>query len=365
MMCLTSPVVALGLLVVMSHSLRVDAAPWKSEVQKLADAYLAKRANCALVIGTARGEELDIQGFGRLDNGRAPDANTIFEIGSITKVFTAITLQTLVAEGLLKLDDPVDKYLPNGSKLPERDGRAITLLDLATHSSGLQRLPGNLKISQNPYANYRVTDLCEFLKSAKLRRKPGEDYEYSNLGFGLLGHVLELRAGKPYAAVVREKLLLPLGMTNTVVTLSTVHRARLAHGHDHKGAPTGNWDFDALAGAGAFRSSAADMMRFLSANLRPDTTPLGNSLTAAQKTHFRGKTARIGLGWHQLNTKDGLKVIWHNGGTGGYVSFLGFAPKEQLGVLLLSNYGDALANDSSLDKLAIGILAALNPSKAE
>jgi len=363
--CLTHRAVAVCLFFLVGECIRFEAAPWKNEVQTPAGGYLAKRTNGALMVGTVRAGESNIQGFGRLDNGRAPDADTIFEIGSVTKVFTAITLQIIVAEGLLKLDDRADKYLPNGLKLPEREGRAITLLDLATHSSGLQRLPGNLKISQNPYAKYGATDLYEFLKSTTLRRKPGEDYEYSNSGFGLLGHLLELRVGKPYPAVVREKLLLPLGMSNTVVTLSADHRARLAHGHDHKGRPTGNWDFDALAGAGAFRSNAADMMRFLEANLRPGGTPLGDSLTAAQKTHFRGKTARIGLGWHQLNTKDGLKVIWHNGGTGGYVSFLGFAPKEQLGVVLLSNYGDALANDSSLDKLAIEILTALNRSSAE
>jgi serine-type D-Ala-D-Ala carboxypeptidase/endopeptidase len=365
MVCLARKLVAVCLFIVTSHSLRVEGAPWKSQVQTLAEAYLAKRTNCGLVIGTARAGESDIQGFGRLDNGRAPDASTIFEIGSITKVFTAITLQTIVAGGLLKLEDRADKYLPNGLRLPEREGRAITLLDLATHSSGLQRLPDNLKISENPYAKYGSSELYECLRRAKLRRKPGEDYEYSNLGFGLLGHLLELRAGKPYAAVVRERLLLPLGMTNTVVTLSADHRARLAHGHGHKGAPTGNWDFDALAGAGAFRSSAADMMRFLSANLRPERSPLADALTAAQKTHFRGKSVRIGLGWHNLDTKDGLKVVWHNGGTGGYVSFLGFAPKEQVGVVVLSNYGDALANDSSLDKLAIEILTALNRSRAE
>lgn len=364
-MCLLSRIVALCLVMVVSDSFRVEAAPWKPEVQKLAGAYLATRSNCALVIGMARAGESDIQGFGRLDNGRTPDADTIFEIGSITKVFTAIALQLIASEGLLKLEDRADKCLPNGLMLPEREGRAITLLDLATHSSGLRRLPENLKIQENPYARYGSTDLYECVKITKLRRKPGEDYEYSNFGFGLLGHTLELRTGKPYATLLREKLLLPLGMGNTVVALSAEHRAKLARGYDHKGRPADNWDFDALAGAGAFRSSAADMMRFLGANLRPERTPMAEALTAAQKTHFRGKSARVGLGWHKLDTKNGLKVIWHNGGTGGYVSFLGFAPKEQVGVVVLSNYGDALANDFSADKLAIDILTVLSWPQAE
>jgi serine-type D-Ala-D-Ala carboxypeptidase/endopeptidase len=335
------------------------SAPWQNELDELAHAYLKSRTNCALVIGVAGAGESDIRGFGQVDGGKTPDANTIFEIGSITKVFTAIVLQQLTQEGLLKLDDRADKYLPNQMKLPQREGRAITLLDLATHSSGLRRLPDNFRIQDNPYAKYGTREFYECLKHTALERKPGDDYAYSNLGYGLLGHILELRTARPYEALVREKLLLPLGMPGTTITLSAEQRARMARGHDRKGQPTANWDFGVLAPAGAFRSTASDLMKFLVANLNPERTRLAATLRGAQTTHFRGKTARVGLGWHKLDTKEGLKLIWHNGGTGGYVSFLGLAPKEQIGVLVLSNYGDALANDWSSDRLALDVLSLL------
>jgi serine-type D-Ala-D-Ala carboxypeptidase/endopeptidase len=344
--------------VLLTHSLQALPA-WRNELDELARGYLKKRTNCALVIGVARAGESDIQGYGQVDAGKTPDANTVFEIGSITKVFTAIVLQQLAGEGLLKLDDRADKYLPNQIKLPQRDGRAISLLDLATHSSGLRRLPDNFRIQENPYAKYGVREFYECLKHTALQRKPGEDYEYSNLGFGLLGHILELRTGRPYEVLVREKLLLPLGMGSTVITLSADQRARLARGHTPRGEPTANWDFDVLAPAGAFRSNASDIMKFLVANLYPDRTGLSAALRGAQMTHFRGKSVRVGLGWHKLDTKEELKLIWHNGGTGGYVSFLGLAPKEEIGVVVLSNYGDALANDWSSDKLGLDVLAVL------
>lgn len=330
-----------------------------AEVERLATGYLKTRTNGALVIGVAQGEDSCARGFGRVSdtNPQVPDANTVFEIGSITKVFSGILLAILAEDGLLKLDDRADKYLPDGVKLPEQDGRFITLLDLATHSSGLRRLPDNLKLTANPYASYSPKDLYACLGLTKLRRKPGTDVEYSNFAFGVLGHVLELRSGKSYEWLARERLFLPLGMSNTVIRFESQHRERLAPGHDHKGRPVGNWDFDVLAGAGALRSSVSDMLKFLAANLRPEKTSLGKPLQLAQKTHFKSPSGtRMGLGWHKLDTKEGLPVIWHNGGTGGYVSFLGLDPKRQIGVVALSNYGDALAGDYSLDKLALQIL---------
>jgi serine-type D-Ala-D-Ala carboxypeptidase/endopeptidase len=345
--------------VLLTHTADASAS-WKDEFDQLANGYLRTRTNCALVIGVTTPGESEIHGFGRSDGSNPPDGDTVFEIGSITKLFTGIALQRIADDGLLKLGDRADHFLPNGLKLPEREGRAITLVDLATHSSGLRRLPDNFRIQENPYAKYSSEDLYKCLRHTALRRKPGDDYEYSNLGFGLLGHILELRTGKPYRALVRDKLLIPLGMTNTVIKLSAAHRARLAPGHDPKGQSAANWDFDVLAPAGAFRSTASDLMKFLVANLYPDRTPFPTALRGAQTTHFDGKTARVGLAWHKLDTKEGLKVLWHNGGTAGYVSFVGFAPKEEMGVIVLSNYGDAMANDWSSDKLALEVLAALS-----
>ena len=175
-------------------------------------------------------------GHGRLAAGdpRVPDADTVFEIGSITKVFTAIVLADMVERDEARLDAPVRELLGPDASLPSRDGIEITPLHLATHSSGLPRLPDNLDPADlaNPYADYTEADLMDFLSSHDLTRRVGESVEYSNLGAGLLGHALAVRAGADYETLVTGRVLDPLGMTDTAVALSPSARGRLATGHD-------------------------------------------------------------------------------------------------------------------------------------
>lgn len=268
------------------------------------------------------------------------DGNTVFEIGSITKVFTASLLADMVARGEVQLDDPVAKYLPKSVQVPSRNGKQITLLDLATQSSGLPRMPNNLTPADNnnPYADYTVVQLYAFLSSYELPRDIGAQYEYSNLGVGLLGHALALRAGKSYEDLVTERILRPLGMSDTRIVLSPAMKARLAPGHSVGGSVVANWDLPTLAGAGALRSTANDMLKFLAANLDTTSAPLGRVLAT---THFarrdvNGAQMRIGLNWHILNAF-GLPVVWHNGGTGGYRTFIGFDEANKRGAVVLSN----------------------------
>src|SRR5262249_28609816 len=157
--------------------------------------------------------------------------------------------------------DPAAKYLPENVKMPERSGRSITLLDLSTHTSGLPRLPGILKPEDpaNPYAGHGVDALYEFLSGYTLVRDPGSAFEYSNLGAGLLGHVLAYRAGTDYERLIRSRITEPLGMLDTGITLSSSMQQRMAAGHDSMLAPVANWDLSTLAGAGGLRSSANDM----------------------------------------------------------------------------------------------------------
>jgi CubicO group peptidase (beta-lactamase class C family) len=208
------------------------------------------------------------------------DGNTLFEIGSITKVFTSSLLADMVARGEVKLDDPVAKYLPKTVRVPSRNGKQITLLDLATQTSGLPRLPGNLKPKDeaNPYADYTVDQLYAFLSSYELTRDPGSQYEYSNLGVGLLGHALALRGGKSYEDLLVDRILRPLRMDDTRITLSPSQKARLAPGHSVSGDIVPNWDLPTLAGAGALRSTANDLLKFLAANLDSTSKPLGREL---------------------------------------------------------------------------------------
>jgi len=245
-----------------------------------------------------------------------------------------------VERGEVALDDPVAKYLPPGVKMPERNGRVITLVDLATHTSGLPPLPANLnpKDPGNPYADYSVDQLYQFLSSYQLTRDIGSQYQYSNLGGGLLGHVLARRAGTDYEALVLTRICDPLGMNNTRITLTPEMKARLAVGHNRALDPVENWDLPTLAGAGALRSTANDMLTFLAANLGYVKSPLAPAMAAMLKV--RRPTGQPGLevalAWH-IWTTNGKEIVWHNGGTGGYRSFIGFDPKARVGVVALSN----------------------------
>lgn len=281
------------------------------------------------------------------------DSAGVFEIGSITKVFTTSVLEDMVERGEVKLDDPVAKYLPRSVRVPARGERQITLLDLATQSSGLPRMPTNFspRDQLNPYADYSVPQMYEFLSGYQLTRDIGAEYEYSNLGMGLLGHALALKAGMSYEALVRRRILAPLGMTQTAITLTPALRAKLAPGHNGAGTVVPNWDLPTLAGAGALRSNVTDMLTFVKANIDSMATPLSRTLKHAQAERRETNTPalKIGLGWHILARPSG-NVVWHNGGTGGYRTFIGFDPARRIGVVVLSNL------DAGVDDIGFHVL---------
>ncbi len=271
--------------------------------------------------------------------GRPLDGSTIFEIGSITKVFTNTILADMVRKREVRLDDPVSKYLPASVRMPGRKGKQITLVDLATQSSGLPRLPTNLRPADaaNPYVDYSVKDLYDFLSSYTLTRDIGAQYEYSNLGMGLLGHVLALRAGKSYADLVKERVLEPLGMHDTGILLTASMRSHIAQGFDANGTPVPLWDLPTLAGAGGLRSTANDMLKFLAANLDSAQGPLGPAMAMARAPRRPiGGNNWIGLAWNTVNLF-GTSVVWHNGGTGGFRAFIGLDDAHHRGVVVLSN----------------------------
>ena len=317
--------------------------PSDAEIHKiLTDRVGAANNGIAIVVGIVDANGRRVVSYGSLakNDPRKLDADTVFEIGSMTKVFTSLVLMDMVRHGELALTDPVAKYLPASVKIPERNGRQITLADLSTQSSGLPRMPDNFtpKDPDNPYADYTVQQMYDFLSRYKLTRDPGAQYEYSNLGVGLLGHVLSLRAGMSYEAMVRSRICEPLGLKDTRVTLTPEMKARLAVGHSGGAAAVENWDIPTLAGAGALRSTANDMLTFLAANLGFVQTPLAEDM--AEEVSIRRPTAvpdtQIAYAWH-IQTKDGKSIIWHNGGTGGYRTYMGFDPKSRVGVVVLAN----------------------------
>lgn len=325
------------------------AAPVSAEIPKdaeirkiLVDRIDTQHQGVGIVVGVIEPGGRRIVSYGTFDQDKRPvNGDTLFEIGSVTKVFTALLLADAVQRGEVALDDPIAKYLPANVKVPERGGRKITLQDLATHTSGLPRLPANLtpKDPSNPYADYTVQQLYDFLGSYELPRDIGATYEYSNLGGGLLGHVLARRAGLDYETVVRTRITAPLAMKSTAIQLPEALRRRLAPGHDAERKRVANWDLPTLAGAGALRSTANDLLNFLAANLHESTSPLSPALAAMlsvrRPTPMSGLT--IALGWHIFAAPDGHEIVWHNGGTGGYRAFIGFDAKNRTGVVVLSN----------------------------
>ena len=298
-----------------------------------------------IVVGVIEPNGRRVVAYGNLANGdpRTLDGDTIFEIGSVSKIFTSLVLADMVNRKEVTLDDPAADYLPENVKMPGRSGKSITLLDLSTHSSGLPPLPGNLlaKLAddpRNPNPDYSVDDLYQFLSGYTLPRDPGSEFEYSNLGAGLLGHLLAYRAGTDYESLIRIRVTQPLRMPDTGITPSPSMKQRMATGHNATLAPVVNHriPLHTLASAGALRSSANDMLTFLEAFLGYRESPLAPAMKAMLEVRRPAGQTKIGLGW-LIYSIDGREIASHNGGTGGFRSFVGYDAKESIGVVVLSN----------------------------
>jgi CubicO group peptidase (beta-lactamase class C family) len=332
-------------------------------VNDLTERAMRSGQRVGLVIGCLAGNEQRVAGYGRLrtDAQDTPDGGTIFEIGSVTKVFTGLLLADLAEGGLIGLDDPLASYLPAWVRVPTFGGHQLTLADLASHAGGLRRDPkGTLRRwlgnRHNPNAGLSVESLYAGLARTKLRRRPGERVKYSNLGAGLLGDALARAAGQPYEELVRERICRPLGMRDTVVTLTSEQTARLAAGHTRRGRPAPPLEIPALVGAGALRSTATDLLRFLRANLKPADTPLTAQIERTQLPQLRvAKRTEIGLGW-MIARLPGLAgpMLWHNGGTPGFRSFVGVGRETGTAVVVLSNTA------RSVDRLGLRLLNVLS-----
>jgi len=329
----------------------------KAQVTKLVKPAIEQQKLVGLAIGLidASGKQ-QVYGFGKLDRDKpgVPDGNSVYEIGSISKVFTGILLAEMVLRKQLSLDDPVQSLLPERVTLPRSGEQVVTLRDLATHHSGLARMPSNFspKEPNNPFADYTVGQMYQFLGSTKLLSKPGSEFLYSNLATGLLGHVLAHKAKLSYEQLLIQTICKPLAMKDTRITLSDDQRARLATPYDREGRKAHNWDIPTLAGAGAIRSTVNDMLKFLAANIGLTQSKLAAAMALSHKPiRNAGRQGKIGLNW-MLSEKQ--QAIWHNGQTGGYHCIAAFDPKAKVGVVVLANYGSGLP-----DRIAFRLLKML------
>ncbi len=311
-------------------------------VDSLARAFRERYPTHAMVVGVIGPEGESVLPYdGRGAGAGAPlDGDSRFEVGSISKVLNALLLARMVEQGEVKLDDPLSLYLPDSVKAPTYRGTQIKLRELATHSSSLPRLPANMAPADmsDPYADYTASRLYAFLDSYDLPQPPDSAYEYSNLGAGLLGFVLARHEGKPYAQLLKERVLEPLGMHDSyIATLGQDDDARLLGGHA-EGKPVPFWHFGVFEGAGGLRSSVDDMLRLLEAELQPRHTKLAKAIELSQVTRFHASPQlALALGWHVVQLADGNSLYWHNGGTGGARSFAGFVPATGVGVVVLMN----------------------------
>lgn len=295
-------------------------------------------------------------GVKSLKSNEAVDEHSVFEIGSISKTFTGILLADMVLKNKMQLDDPLQKYLPEGVIAPSRNEETIKLVNLANHTSSLPRMPSNFNPANpaNPFADYSEEQLYDFLRNYELPRDIGSEYEYSNYAMGLLGHILALQNNLTYEQLLAKKITKPLGLENTGISLSANMKKNLALGHSG-GVEVENWDLTTLAGAGAIRSNAVDMLSFLAANMGIKKNNLYPAMQLSHKnSRVDGNEPIVGLGWHTM-VFDDTEIIWHNGGTGGYRTFTGFVKGGAKGVVVLSN------SNTGVDDIGIHILHPESP----
>jgi CubicO group peptidase (beta-lactamase class C family) len=316
----------------------------------LRETFRGKDAGMVVALVEERGTK--VLGAGATgEGGRAVDGDTVFEIGSVTKTFTALLLLDAARRGEVALDDPVSKYLPPSVRVPERNGKRITLLNLAAQDSGLPFNADNHTGADwhERFATYTTDKMYAFLSGHVLSQDPGEGFRYSNIGMGLLGHAVALRAGADYERLVVDRICHPLHMDDTRVTLTPELKARLAAGHGGGGKPAGSLELPAIPGAGALRSTANDLTRYVSAHLGLAQSPLTPLI---EQTHVlrhpdgklgnddpAGKTALPWIDQGVFNPP-GTLLLGHAGGTLGYNSFVGLDLKNRRGVVVLSNQVD-------------------------
>jgi len=311
--------------------------------------------DASIVIGIITLNGTQVYGYGNVSKANDIQVNgdTIFDTASITKTFTTTLLADMVRQGLVNLDDPIERYLPTNVKVPTHNGHKITLESLATHTSGLPDFPAGW-IRNHTYTTQQVYN---FLSNTPLQSEPGTKANYSDFGMGLLGHILSIRAGVPYAQLVKDRILNVLGMdstgiamNSTAITISDTLKSRLAKGHI-SGIEV-NLEFvpEAIQGAGALHSTANDLLKYLAANMDfihtsindiiQETHLIRHEYPEAPSLHFDSinnkslSASYVGLGWF-IDTNLGTEVITHSGGIDGYSSFIGFNPTKQEGVVLL------------------------------
>ena len=339
-------IVCVPIAVSLSAQTTPAALPSDEEIRAyLADRIDVQHKSVGMVVGilTPSGQHVISYGKDDQEDPRPLGGDTVFEIGSITKIFTALLLADMVHRGEVALTDPVARYLPAGLKVPERNGRSITMADLATQTSGLPFLPSDIPLDDlakatEVVAKYDLAHLCSFLSGYELTRDIGSKWEYSNTGFSLLGLALANRAGMDYETLVRARITGPLRMKNTAVTMTGEMKSRRAVGHDGDLRPAPEVNMPAFVPASSLKSTANDLLTFLAAFTGRRKSPLAPAMRSMLNTRRPGPGFQQALGWWVVPLTPGDEgIVFHGGQTPGFSSAIAYDPKSGRGVVVLSN----------------------------
>ena len=318
----------------------------EEEIDHIANQYLKVGAIIGII---NKQQERVIFSYGTksINNNEPPDVNTVFEIGSITKTFTATLAANMFLTGNFS-DDTVGHYLPAGQvTMPSKDGIEIRLVHLLTHSSGIPRIPQGTNFPYpegydpiDPYAAYTTDHIYDYLTNyCVLEFTPGTWWAYSNTGMGLTGHIIGLVDGTSYETVLTRDIFNVLDMNNSSLFLTAQQMNNLAIGHNSNKQIVPNWNAqDIFQGAGFIKTSLNDMFKYLEANLGLIETPLRMAMFFTHQAQFhQGSLGEICLAWYELELDDGQVIYYHGGGTGGYDTYLGFNKSLSTGAIVLFN----------------------------
>lgn len=336
----------------------------RKEVDKLADFYLDDEGNVGLIIGliTDTAQAVIPYGSVKKDTLISPDVHTLYEIGSLTKLFTSLTILEMDKAGKLSLQDPLSKFLPDSINALNQHLKNITIDDLLVHTSGLPKRPYNLNLvmkdKENPYAEYGIPDMLEYLSIYKPNTsKNASPYKYSNLAYGVLGYIVHQIEGKSIDECISSYCASPLGLRSSQMVLSETEEKRLAEGHMFNGEPTGNWTYSSMEASSGMYSNMADLMTFMTYQLDADSSSLFESIKLSHlpQAETNLKRISIGYGWHVIDRgRKYEKVYTHNGGTSGYRSYIAFIKETHTAVIILSN------SANRVDDIGIQILELIN-----
>jgi CubicO group peptidase (beta-lactamase class C family) len=347
-----------------TQELRTDN-PLTSEFDKRINEIIAPFATLQSTAGVSIGIFKDNQelyyGYGetKKGNGVIPNSETLYEIGSITKTFTALLMMDYLQSNSLSIECPINNLLPSDIPLLGHLGNSIKIKHLLNHTSGLPRLPGDFESGMdinNPYKHYDSTKVYSFLKNFRLLVDPGEYWEYSNLGMGIAGLILERKSHKGYEELLVDKICTPMGLNKTKISLNTTDSLNLAVGYDAYGTEVSYWsDLNAFKAAGAIKSNAKDLISYGKTILNHDASALKTQIDSCLKVTYEDNSVKMSSGWIN-QTVSGNEIIAHDGGTGGFNSFIFVCKSKNIVLVVLFSNGESMYRMNYVNKLVLEVL---------